>query len=122
MKIAALVANYLLGTVFFVFGLNFFLHFIPMPAPEGNALAFMGAIASTGYLAVVKVLEILLGAMMLLQFRKHLAYVLIAPIIVNIFLYEIFLLGAPAIGVVLVILNVFLLIADKEKYESLINA
>lgn len=122
MKIAALVANYLLGTVFFVFGLNFFLHFIPMPAPEGNALTFMGVIASTGYLAVVKVLEILLGAMMLLQFRKHLAYVLIAPVVVNIFLYDILIVGKPAIGVILVLLNVFLLIANRAKYESLINA
>ena len=37
MKIAAMIARYLLGLVFFVFGLNGFLHFIPAPPPSGIA-------------------------------------------------------------------------------------
>ena len=38
MKIAALIARLLLGLIFVVFGLNGFLHFIPMgPPPEGLA-------------------------------------------------------------------------------------
>ena len=41
MKIAALVARYLLGFIFLVFGLNGFLHFIPMPPPSGVAGDFM---------------------------------------------------------------------------------
>jgi len=37
MKIATVVARVLLGLVFVIFGLNIFLHFIPMPPPEGAA-------------------------------------------------------------------------------------
>ena len=37
MKIAALVARILLGLLFLVFGLNGFLHFIPMAPPAGLA-------------------------------------------------------------------------------------
>ena len=33
MKIASLIARLLLGLIFLIFGLNGFLHFIPMPPP-----------------------------------------------------------------------------------------
>ena len=37
MKIATIIARSLLGLIFVVFGLNMFLHFIPMPPPpEGS--------------------------------------------------------------------------------------
>ncbi len=41
MKIAILIARNLLGLIFLVFGLNGFLHFIPMPAPTGLAGQYM---------------------------------------------------------------------------------
>ena len=45
MKIAALIARILLGLLFFVFGLNGFLHFIPMgPMPTGVAGDFSAAL------------------------------------------------------------------------------
>jgi len=37
MKIATLIARILLGLMFTVFGLNTFLHFIPMQLPPGDA-------------------------------------------------------------------------------------
>ena len=38
MKIAAMIARYLLGLMFFIFGLNMFLNFIPMGSmPAGVA-------------------------------------------------------------------------------------
>ena len=55
----------LLLLAFVVFGSNFFLNFIPMPNDPSPADAphklFMGALFPTGYLAFVKVLEILGG-------------------------------------------------------------
>jgi putative oxidoreductase len=53
----------LLGFVFIVFGLNFFLKFIAIPQPpEGSPAAmFMGGMFLGGFLAFVKVLEILGG-------------------------------------------------------------
>jgi len=44
MKIASVIARVLLGLIFLVFGLNGFLHFIPMPPPTGVAGQFFGAI------------------------------------------------------------------------------
>ena len=87
MKYALLAASILLGLVFVVFGLNFFLHFIPMPASMGeNADKFAGVMAATGYMTVIKVLEVALGAMLLTGFQRPLATILIAPIAVGILL------------------------------------
>jgi putative oxidoreductase len=41
MKIATVVARILLGLVFVIFGLNIFLHFLPMPLPEERQGIFL---------------------------------------------------------------------------------
>ena len=64
---AVLAARVVLGLPFLVFGLNHFLHFMPMPEqtlPE-DAAKFVGALAASGYLNAVKVLEIIGGALVL---------------------------------------------------------
>jgi putative oxidoreductase len=73
MKLLPTLAAGLLGLAFITFGSNFFLNFIPMPADPSPADAphklFMAAMFPTGYLAFVKVLEILGGC--LSHCRKH---------------------------------------------------
>lgn len=90
MKLASTIARLLLGLLFVVFSLNFWLHFIPIPSPaEGTPAAnFMFAIYGSGYLTVVKVLE-LTGGLLLLSGRwVNLALAFIGPIVVNIALYH----------------------------------
>jgi hypothetical protein len=41
---AVIVAGVLLGLVFFVFGLNGFLHGFPLPTMKGTAAEFMGGL------------------------------------------------------------------------------
>lgn len=66
MKHIPTLARLLLGLIFVVFGLNMWLHFIPIPPPpEGPAKDFMFAIYGTGFLTVVKVLEVLGGLLLL---------------------------------------------------------
>ena len=52
MKTATIIARGLLGLIFVVFGSNLLLHFIPMPAPAGQAGAFFGALYQTHYVYV----------------------------------------------------------------------
>ena len=68
MKIAVLIARFLLGLLFAVFGLNGFLHFIPMPPPAGLAGQYMGALFLSHYLVVVFLLQ-LIGGLLLLANR-----------------------------------------------------
>ena len=88
MKIATLIARILLGLLFLVFGLNGFLHFIPMQPPTGLAGQYMGALFLSHYLVVVFVLEAVGGLLLLINRYVPLALVLLGPVIVNIVLFH----------------------------------
>jgi len=122
MKILKIVATYLLALPFLVFGMNFFFNFIPMPPMEGDAASFIGILISSGFFAFLKVIEIILSLFLVFNFRKALALVLLAPISLNILLYEVLIAGAPGIGVMLVILNVYLLITNYSSYKPFVTA
>src|SRR5580658_7116571 len=88
-----LIARLLLGLVFFVFGLNGFLHFIPQPKdmPPGTS-DFFGALVRTGYMIpLIFATQTLGGALLLLNCFVPLALALLAPVVLNIILFHIFL-------------------------------
>lgn len=91
MKVIALIARYLLGLIFLVFGLNGFLHFIPMPPPAGLAGQFLGALFVSHYLVVVFLLQLIPAILLLINRYVPLALTLLAPIIVNILLFHAFM-------------------------------
>ncbi|RKH33977.1 DoxX family protein [Corallococcus sicarius] len=119
------VARVLLGLVFFVFGLNGFLEFIPQPKldPADPALAFGMAMKATGYLfGLVKGTEVVAGALFLLNRFVPLALALIAPVIVNIFLFHAFL--APSgvgLAVVLLALEIYLAWSYRAVYRPMLG-
>ncbi|NYF88434.1 hypothetical protein RBB79_02790 [Tunturiibacter empetritectus] len=94
MKIASLVARYLLGFIFLVFGLNGFLHFIPMPPPSGVAGDFMVALFESHYLVIIFLLQLIPAVLLLANRFVPLALTLLAPVIVNIICFH--ALMAPA--------------------------
>lgn len=83
--------------------------------------AYLGLLYSTGMLAVIKTLEVVLSTALAANLFRLLSLILIAPISGNIFLFEILIAKAPAIGVVLVILNAILLYRYKDKYLSIVK-
>ena len=84
MKTASTIARYLAGVIFLVFGLNGFLHFIPLPPPSGVAGQFMGALFVSHYLTLIFTVQVI-GAVLLLANRYvPLALAILAPVIVNI--------------------------------------
>jgi putative oxidoreductase len=109
-----------LGSAFLVFGLDYFLKFLPMPTPELTPAAphFMSALAPSGYLSAVKVLEITGGLLLLSGLLVPLGLVFLTPVIVNIALYDIFLMGQPGLGLVLLPLAVFLIWAYRAYFAA----
>jgi hypothetical protein len=105
MKTASLIARYLLGVIFLVFGLNGFLPFIPMPAPSGVAGQFMGAMFVSHYLVIVFLLQLIPAILLLMNRYVPLALVLLGPVIVNIFLFHCFMApsGLPLATVVAIL-------------------
>ena len=113
MKITSVIARFLLGLIFLVFGLNGFLHFIPSPPLSGTAGQFIGALFVSHYLVPIFLLQIISAVLLLVNRYVPLALTLLAPIIVNVLLIHILMVssGLPlAISVtvlwVLVFLNV----------------
>src|SRR5271156_3211929 len=98
MKIAALISRILLGLMFLVFGLNGFLRFIPAgPLPSGMAGQFITVMTDSHYMQVVSALQVLGGALLLINLYVPLALVILGPVIVNIFLFHalIYRTGVP---------------------------
>ena len=117
---AVLVARVLVGLPFLVFGLDFFLKVLPMPAPQfpESAGKFIGVLGASGYLTAVKVLEVTGGALVLSGRLVPLGLVMLTPVAVNIALFEIFLVGQPGLGVVLAGLCFFLVWAYRSHFAA----
>jgi len=122
MKFATVIARILLGLIFVVFGSNAFLHFLPMPPLGGYAGQFMGAMAATGYMKVVAALQVLGGLILLYGRYVPLGLTLLAPVIVNIILFHLFMgiSGLPLAGLV-AFLELFLIRAYWDNFRGLLS-
>lgn len=87
----------------------------------GNAGTFAGVLFTTRFLLVVKVLELTLALGMLVPKTRALALILIAPITVNILLFELLIAQQPGIGILMVILNGLAIYQLKGKYLGIVK-
>ena len=125
MSKVTLVARILLGLVFFVFGLNGFLHFLTMPPMPEEAGALMGALGATGYFfPVLKIVETVSGALLLSGMFVPLALILLAPVIVQIFLFHAVLApGGIGLPIVIVVLEAYLgFVAYRSSFSGVLSA
>ena len=91
-----LAAHIVLGLIYFVFGLNGFLQFIPLPELPPKAGAFLGGLAESGYFfPVLKATEVICGLLLLVRRFVPLSLVVLAPISIQIFLFHLFLTPTP---------------------------
>ena len=89
MRIVVIIARVLLGLIFFVFGLNGFLDFIPKgPMPTGLAGEYIGVLIKSHYIWLVAACQVIGGALLLLNRYVTLALVILAPVIVNILAFH----------------------------------
>lgn len=116
-------ARSLLGLIFFVFGLNGFLGFLPQPAMSAEAGAFAGALAATGYMfPLIKSIEVLAGLALLSNRFVPLALTVLAPISVNIFAFHTFLSPGLALPVVIIALQLLLAYAYRAQFRGVLQA
>ncbi len=89
MKIVSVIARYLLGLMFTVFGLNGFLHFIHQPPPANPlAMQFFGAVSASHFAAFFFALQVLGGVLLLSGFFVPLALTLLAAELYNILAFH----------------------------------
>jgi putative oxidoreductase len=88
MKTTSTIARYLAGVIFLVFGLNGFLHFIPLPPPAGVAGQFMWALFVSHYLTLVFGVQVIAAVLLLANRFVPLALAVLAPVLVNILAFH----------------------------------
>jgi len=123
MKIATIIARFLLGLVFLVFGLNAFLHFIPMKEmPQGLAGDFLKVFAGSGYIYVIGGVQVFCGLLLVVGRFVPLALTILAGMIFNIWVFHTLLAPQgfqPAI--VVSILELFLLWSYRTAFAGILR-
>lgn len=123
MKLLKTVLSILLGLPLVIFGLNGFLQFMPMPAMGPEAMAFMGAIASTKFFfPIIGLVEVVAGLLLVVRKAVPLALILVFPIILCATLFHLGLdMGGIGLALICLILNAILMFLHKESYKSLLH-
>jgi putative oxidoreductase len=111
MKIAVMISRILLGLMFVVFGLNGFLNFIPAPPPPpGLAGKYAEVLLQSHYIFLVAGVQVIGGALLLVNRYAVLGLVLLGPVIVNILAFHIFM-APKTIGPGLVVTVLWAIVA-----------
>ena len=113
----------LFGLFCLVFGLNKFLGFMPFPEIPGDGGTLMGIYATSGFLKIIGVLEILGGLALLLNKFVPLALTFLVAIMFNAFLFhalhDMANIGGAVVGL---LLGLILVYANKGRFSELLSA
>ncbi|MEM9327878.1 MAG: DoxX family protein [Bacteroidota bacterium] len=120
LRITATVLRYLLGLIFFVFGLNGFFQFLPNFELQGTALAYMqGLMAAAYFFPLLKGLEVVAGLFLLTNRYVPLGIAILGPITLQIFLFHTFLTPPNPVAFLVFFGNIFLAVAYKEHFQGI---
>ena len=126
-RYATIVTRVLTGLLFATTGLNGFLMFMPAPDPSTMApagVAFSGALYATGYmLQLASGVQLISGVLLLVGRFVPLALALLAPMVVNIFLFHVFLEPSGIVtAIVVVAAEIGLVWAYRDKFRPMLRA
>ena len=125
MKIAMIIVRTLMGLLFIFASVVVLFNLVPQPdLPPGPIKTFNEGMAAAPYfLTVVKITELLCGIAFLIGRFVPLATVVIAPVIVQIFLFHLFLDPSTLpIPIFLVLANIFVAYYYWPSYSGLLQA
>ncbi len=123
MKIAMIIVRTLMGLLFLFASISVLFNLIPKPELTGAVKTFNeGLDAAPYFMKVLKVTELLCGLAFVTGYFVPLATVVIAPIIINIFFFHLFLdrTGLP-FAIFLVLGNLFLAYYYRKAYAPLLT-
>lgn len=123
MRIASVIARYLLGLMFAVFGLNGFLHFIPQPPPANPlAIQFFTAISVSHFAAFFFAVQVLAGVLLLSGFFVPFALILLAAELYNILAFHLTLAPGAGPAVVACVLWVLVFLQYRSSFTDVLSA
>lgn len=124
MRIVSIIARYLLGLVFTVFGLNGFLNFIPQQPPTNPvALQFLGAVSASHFAAFLFAVQLLGGLLLLSGFFVPLALTLLAAELYNILAFHLTMApsGIP-LALVAAVLWILVFVQYRASFREILAA
>lgn len=125
MKIVKFILCLLFGLMFINAGLDKFLHHMPMPALTADQAKLFAAFGEIGWLMpLVGAVEVIGGLLFIFPKTRALGAIVILPVMVGILLHNVF--RAPSsvgigISAVLFLINLWIIIDNKEKYKALVK-
>jgi putative oxidoreductase len=123
MKIVSVIARYLLGLIFTVFGLNGFFNFIRQPPPANPlALQFFVAISSSHFAAFFFAVQLIGGLLLLLGFFVPLALTLLAAELYNILAFHLTLSPGIALALVACVLWALVFLQYRNSFNGVLAA
>jgi putative oxidoreductase len=124
MKITSIIARYLLGLIFMVFGLNGFLNFIHQPPPTNPlAMQFFVAVSASHFAAFFFAMQVFGGLLLLSGYFVPLALTVLAAELYNILAFHLTLAPAsipPAL--VASVLWVLVFLQYRESFKGIFSA
>ncbi|HEY4354706.1 MAG TPA: hypothetical protein VGN16_03085 [Acidobacteriaceae bacterium] len=123
MKIVSIIARYLLGLMFTVFGLNGFLNFIHQTPPANPlAIQFFIATGASHFAAFFFAVQLIGGLLLLSGFFVPLALTLLAAELFNILAFHLTLAPGIAPGLVACVLWVLVFLQYRESFQGIFAA
>jgi len=124
MKITSIIARYLLGLIFTVFGLNGFLNFIHQPLPTNPlTLQFLVSVSESHFAAFFFAIQVLGGLLLLSGYFVPLALTVLAAELYNILAFHLTLAPASiAPALVACVLWVLVFLQYRENFKGIFRA
>jgi len=124
MKTTSIIARYLLGLIFTIFGLNGFLNFIHQPPPANPlAIQFLVSVSQSHFAAFFFAVQLLGGLLLLSGYFVPLALTVLAAELYNILAFHLTL--APATippALVASVLWVLIFLQYRESFKGIFRA
>ena len=124
MKIVTHIIASLFGLMFLAGGLFFFFGTMPPGPPEDSLPGkFMAAFAPSGYMAFVKVCEILGGLLVIVPKTRNLGLLILGPIVINILCFHGFVVkgGWSPAHAFITVAALFLLWSERKAFAGLVS-
>jgi putative oxidoreductase len=124
MKTASIIARYLLGLMFTVFGLNGFLNFIHQPPPANPlAIQFLIVVSASHFATFFFALQVFAGLLLLSGFFVPLALTVLAAELYNILAFHLTMAPASiAPALVASALWVLVFLQYRESFKGIFTA
>lgn len=125
MKIIKLIICLLFGLMFINAGLNKFFNYMPMEKPSPEQMELFAAFGKIFWLMpLVGIVEIIGGLLFIFPKTRALGAIVILPVMVGIVIHN-FMMDKSTMGMsiagVLFLINLWIIIDNKEKYRALLK-